>query len=106
TDIDIPLDSDTLPDPAPAVYSGSLAALDGYSPNGTWRLYARDGAALLPVSIGSIAGWSLQVTTWSGLADASPASKDFGAVTVGKSSTTQRFTIANIGDAALSLAAG
>ena len=110
TDVDVPLDSDTLPAPAPSSYGTSLSGLNGFSPNGTWKLYARDGTSLLPVSLGTIGGLALELTTLTttvtGITAASPSSKDYGAVTVAKSSTPQTFTVTNVGAAALSLTGG
>ena len=59
-----------MPSPCPAMpYGLDLAVFNGYSPNGTWKLFvADDGAA----DAGSIAGgWSLTITT---SADSAPAS--------------------------------
>jgi uncharacterized protein YkwD len=92
-------DLDQLPAPAPAEIDGQLLNFDGSSPNGIWKLYAADSGAVVP--IGSIAGWSLQLTTVTGLADAAPATGDFGGVTVGQASAPQSFTITNAGDAAM-----
>ena len=53
---------DTFPSPAPAgPWGTTLAALDGSSPNGQWRLFVFDDAG---GDVGSIAGgWSLALTT-------------------------------------------
>jgi subtilisin-like proprotein convertase family protein len=52
----------TLPAPAPGAfpYGLSLAAFEGLSPNGTWKLFVHDAEG---VDTGSLAGWSLTITT-------------------------------------------
>jgi uncharacterized repeat protein (TIGR01451 family) len=51
----------TLPAPAPSSpYGGSLSTFNGASPNGDWQLYVYDS---VDSDGGSIAGWSLQLTT-------------------------------------------
>jgi uncharacterized protein YkwD len=103
TDVDPLGDSDTLPDPATAEYGSLLSGFDNGDPNGTWQLYAADSNTILPISIGSIAGWSLQLTTVTGLSGSAPASKDFGQVAAATTSAAQTFTITNVGDAAMTL---
>jgi uncharacterized protein YkwD len=90
---------DTLPLPATPEYDQSLANFNGISPNGLWHLYIADSNAVLPVTIGSIEGWALQITTVTGITSPTPTSGDFGAVTVGQTSAPKTFTIANTGDA-------
>ena len=52
---------DTFPAPAPTADGGSvLSAFDGTDPNGTWRLYAVDDRNGFR---GSLAGWSLTIST-------------------------------------------
>jgi extracellular elastinolytic metalloproteinase len=53
---------DTFPAPAPAgPYGATLSVFNGSNPNGTWKLYALDDAA---IDDGTIAGgWSLTITT-------------------------------------------
>src|SRR5262249_17875497 len=50
---------DVLPAPAPAgPYSFSLSDYNGTNPNGSWRLFVYDDAA---VSVGSLSGWCLNI---------------------------------------------
>ena len=54
--------SDTFPAPAPlAPYGLALAALNGASPNGTWRLFVRDDFTGIGGSIAG--GWSVSIQT-------------------------------------------
>jgi uncharacterized protein YkwD len=93
-------DSDVLPGVS-AETDNTLGILDGADPNGPWKLYAADSGVAAP--IGSIGGWSLELTTIAGIGQAAPASTDFGSVTVGQSSPLQTFTITNVGDAAMTI---
>jgi subtilisin-like proprotein convertase family protein len=54
---------ETLPAPAPGhPYNHLLAFLNGYSPNGAWKLWIHDDAG---GDIGQVAaGWSITVRTW------------------------------------------
>jgi uncharacterized protein YkwD len=103
TNLAVPSDSDTLPLPAPAEFDGSLLALDGGSPNGTWKLYAADSGLVAP--IGSISSWSLQLTTDAvptpGIA-IDPAAIDFGSVAMG-TPASRIVTVTNPGSGPLAL---
>ncbi len=54
---------EVFPEPAPPdpYHSGQLFRLNGYSPNGIWKLYVVDDASQLTGSIAG--GWSLDITT-------------------------------------------
>jgi uncharacterized protein YkwD len=93
-------DTDTLPAPAPADADGQLLNFDSSAPNGTWKLFAANSLGLPP--IGSIGGWSLTLTTVTGITDSVPASKDYGSNSVGTISP-QSFTVTNVGDAAMAI---
>ncbi len=55
--------ADTFPAPAPAPTSATtLSTFNGTDPNGTWSLYISDDA---PGDVGSMASWSLDITTLS-----------------------------------------
>jgi subtilisin-like proprotein convertase family protein len=105
--------SDSLPEPAPAgPYGTALSACNSMNPNGTWSLYVFDDAL---GGSGSLAGWSLSITTTTPLAvpeiavedplgtslTDGQASVDFGTVNVGLSSVAKTFTIRNTGSVAL-----
>jgi uncharacterized repeat protein (TIGR01451 family) len=49
-----------FPAPAPSVRGSTLANLNGVDPNGVWALYVLDDSA---GDAGSLAGWSLNITT-------------------------------------------
>ncbi|HEX6099444.1 MAG TPA: Ig-like domain repeat protein [Thermoanaerobaculia bacterium] len=80
--------------PAPAApYGTQLSALNGASPNGTWKLFVVDDVA---GSAGSIAGWSLTIATTGG--DYFPAS---GFLTFPPGVVSQTISVPVIGDTAL-----
>lgn len=103
TDADPVSDSDTLPLPAPAEYDQTLGNFNGASPNGLWQLYIADSNSVLPVAIGSLAGWALEITTVTGITSPVPASNDFGSLLVGQTSAAKTFTVTNTGDAPMQL---
>lgn len=88
-----PSDSDLMTG-APPEFGYSLGQLSGDNPNGTWRLYVRDGG----ISNGSIGSWSIQITTITGVVSPSPAEKDFGSLLAGTSSAAQTITVQNTGN--------
>jgi uncharacterized protein YkwD len=91
---------DVLPAPAPGESDGQLLNFDSSAPNGTWKLFAADSGLVAP--IGGIGGWSLTLTTVTGLAGSDLPSKDYGSNGVG-TITPQSFTITNVGDATMGL---
>ena len=103
--VGVPIDDDALPDPAPAESAASLASFNGSNANGTWKLYAADTSGVLPIALGQVSGWALQLTTITGITSAVPGSKDFGSLAVGQTSALQTFTITNVGDAAMTITA-
>jgi uncharacterized protein YkwD len=75
TDIDSGGSSDALTPPGPAApYGTTMSALNGDSPNGTWKLFvAQNPTAGMPCTgDGSVANWSLNLTT----ADPPPPAPD------------------------------
>jgi uncharacterized protein YkwD len=97
---------DTFPSGVEGPFGSTMSALNGQSPNGTWKLYGYDGSGGTPGgTIGHISSWTLNVTTAFGVASISPASKDFGSVVSGQSSAPQSFTIANAGSGPMSITA-
>jgi uncharacterized protein YkwD/subtilisin-like proprotein convertase family protein len=65
TDIDPSGNSDAFNAPAPGEpYGATMSALNGGSPNGTWKLYVETNDGLSnPEPIGAIHGWSLTLTS-------------------------------------------
>ena len=88
---------------------GSLSALDGGSPNGTWTLQVTSRG----FSAGSIVSWCLAVTTaapeitvldgLAEIADGETAAIDVGSASPGAAGPTRTFTVRNDGDATLTL---
>lgn len=63
---------DVFPAPAPATQTGTtLAAFNGINPNGTWQLYVTDDFTISDT--GSIASYSLTITTMPALPSAASA---------------------------------
>ena len=90
--------TDEFPAPAPAPpYGDTLSDLNGPSPNGTWKLFVKGGVN------GSIAGWSITLTTAVGNLEVQPGDKDFASVDVGAQSTPETFTFTNTGQAPLTV---
>ena len=94
---------------------GSLAALDGSNPNGTWRLEVSDDAS---GDTGSLIRWCLAVATAAepaaeivvldgatSISDGQSTAVSFGSVRNGTAASTKSFTVRNDGTATLTLGA-
>jgi len=104
-----PINSGSAPFTGSFRPEGSLAALDGGSPNGTWTLEVTSRG----FSAGSLVSWCLAVTTAApeiavldglvDIVDGQTAAIDFGSASPDAASPTRAFTVRNVGDATLTL---
>jgi len=73
TNYDFSTAPDTFAAPAPTnpSHGSTLGVFNGTDPNGTWRLFIREQDNI-PPETGSLAGWSLRITTANGVPKAAP----------------------------------